>query len=383
MKNITKLFFAAAFLTAGMASAQTGGVGVGTTTPDASSALDVTSTTKGFLMPRMTTVQRTTITTPATGLQVYDTDTKSQWFYNGTVWVQGASKADGSKWTNDATNTRVALTNLSDGATARQAGTEYNIYDDGTVNIGSGIGNRLNSKLQVFRNITSLPVSVGYVNTSSILKMSGGLASGRSVASNFNLLNLGSAESNNYDGTIQANRSQILLGTDLGMNADASGSVNNAFNGIVNEAQGLNTGVFNNTIGTGKIVTAKGIEVSVDRTGTGIIKDAYGIFVRIVRSIGTDADAHNSYGVYIANAILSAGGSTNKAYSVYSASTAPSYYAGNIGIGINNTVEKFEVDGAIKIGSTSAATPTAGTIRFNTTTSKFEGYDGTAWVAFH
>lgn len=47
MKNITKLFFAAAFLTVGVASAQTGGVGVGTTTPDASAALDVTSTQKG------------------------------------------------------------------------------------------------------------------------------------------------------------------------------------------------------------------------------------------------------------------------------------------------------------------------------------------------
>ena len=136
MKNITKLFFAAAFLTAGMASAQSG-VGVGTTTPDASSALDVTSTTKGFLMPRMTTAQRTAIATPATGLQVYDTTTNSQWFYNGTVWVQGASKADGSKFTNDAANTRVALTNLSDGTTVRTAGTEFVVTDAGKVGIGT------------------------------------------------------------------------------------------------------------------------------------------------------------------------------------------------------------------------------------------------------
>ena len=136
MKNITKLFFAAAFLTVGAASAQSG-VGVGTTTPDASSALDVTSTTKGFLMPRMTTAQRTAIATPATGLQVYDTDTNSQWYYNGTVWVQGASKADGSKWTNDATNTRVALTNLSDGTTARPAGKEFVVTDAGNVGIGT------------------------------------------------------------------------------------------------------------------------------------------------------------------------------------------------------------------------------------------------------
>jgi hypothetical protein len=57
--------------------------------------------------------------------------------------------------------------------------------------------------------------------------------------------------------------------------------------------------------------------------------------------------------------------------------------SGNIGIGTTAPTEILQVNGAIKIGETSAATPTAGTIRFNTTTSKFEGYDGTAWVVFH
>ena len=40
-------------------------VGVGTSSPDASSALDISSTDKGLLIPRMTTAQRTAITTPA------------------------------------------------------------------------------------------------------------------------------------------------------------------------------------------------------------------------------------------------------------------------------------------------------------------------------
>lgn len=140
MKNITKLFFAAAFLTVGVASAQSG-VGIGTTNPDASSALDVTSTTKGFLMPRMTTAQRTAITAPAAGLQVYDTTTNSQWYYNGTAWVQGGTTAASSKFTNDATNTRVALTNLSDGITARPAGTEFAIKDNGAIGIGTATPN--------------------------------------------------------------------------------------------------------------------------------------------------------------------------------------------------------------------------------------------------
>ena len=58
-------------------------VGIGTTSPDASSALEVASTDKGFLMPRMTTIQREAIATPANGLMVFDTDTNSQWTYTG------------------------------------------------------------------------------------------------------------------------------------------------------------------------------------------------------------------------------------------------------------------------------------------------------------
>lgn len=64
-----------------------GQIGVGTTTPNSSAALDVTSTTKGFLVPRMTQAQKTAIATPATGLLIYQTDGASGfWFYNGTAW---------------------------------------------------------------------------------------------------------------------------------------------------------------------------------------------------------------------------------------------------------------------------------------------------------
>ncbi len=62
-------------------------IGIGTTTPDTSAVLDVTSTTKGMLIPRMTTAQRTAISTPATGLLVFDNTTGGFWFYNGTAWT--------------------------------------------------------------------------------------------------------------------------------------------------------------------------------------------------------------------------------------------------------------------------------------------------------
>ena len=60
-------------------------VGVGTITPHASSALDVSSTTQGMLTPRMTTAQRLAIAAPADGLLVYDTTLKSFFYYNQAI----------------------------------------------------------------------------------------------------------------------------------------------------------------------------------------------------------------------------------------------------------------------------------------------------------
>ena len=83
MKNICTLL-AAVLLTA-TTYAQ---IGINNENPDASAALDITSTTAGFLMPRMTNAQRQAISNPAAGLQVFvtDFDGGSVMLYNGTKW---------------------------------------------------------------------------------------------------------------------------------------------------------------------------------------------------------------------------------------------------------------------------------------------------------
>ncbi|MBC7694530.1 MAG: tail fiber protein, partial [Burkholderiales bacterium] len=63
-----------------------GNVGVGTTAPAPSAIVDITSTSAGFAMPRMTTVQRIAIAAPIAGLQVYDTNLKGFYYYDGTKW---------------------------------------------------------------------------------------------------------------------------------------------------------------------------------------------------------------------------------------------------------------------------------------------------------
>jgi hypothetical protein len=65
----------------------TGSVGVGVSSINASARLQVDSTTQGFLPPRMTTTQRTAISSPAAGLVVYDTTLNVMTYYNGTLWI--------------------------------------------------------------------------------------------------------------------------------------------------------------------------------------------------------------------------------------------------------------------------------------------------------
>jgi len=76
-----------------------GNVGIGTTAPAATALLDIASTNKGFLPPRMTTAQRDAITTPATGLQVFNTTTSAVNIYNGTSWSALATAGAATQWT--------------------------------------------------------------------------------------------------------------------------------------------------------------------------------------------------------------------------------------------------------------------------------------------
>lgn len=64
-----------------------GKVGIGTTHPNNSSLLEIKSTNKGLLIPRMTLKQRNAITTPANGLLIYQTDNNPGfYYYDGAVW---------------------------------------------------------------------------------------------------------------------------------------------------------------------------------------------------------------------------------------------------------------------------------------------------------
>ena len=101
MKNIKQKILTISFLLASFITfAQ---VGIGTETPQESSALDITSSDKGFLLPRMSTADRNNInpSVEAVGLQVFDTNTKSIWIFDGLQWLESRSKfVDGTNLNN-------------------------------------------------------------------------------------------------------------------------------------------------------------------------------------------------------------------------------------------------------------------------------------------
>ena len=85
MKKIFLLFLTA-FLIAANSSAQNVAINADASLPNSSAMLDVKSTSKGFLPPRMDSTQRNAIVSPATGLTVYNTSINAFQVFNGSSW---------------------------------------------------------------------------------------------------------------------------------------------------------------------------------------------------------------------------------------------------------------------------------------------------------
>jgi hypothetical protein len=92
-------------LTPGLMTDDGNGVSINNTSAvaNASALLDISSTAKGLLIPRMTSAQRMAIGAPATGLLVYDTDQDTFLFYNGTAWT-GLGGSGGGEWSVSGNN---------------------------------------------------------------------------------------------------------------------------------------------------------------------------------------------------------------------------------------------------------------------------------------
>lgn len=105
--NTIKLFFAVALINiTSISFSQNVGINADGSTPDNSAMLDIKSTSKGILIPRMTSAQKTAIVSPVVGLMVYQTDAPAGFhFYNGSAWEQIAGSGGSGSVTSVATGT--------------------------------------------------------------------------------------------------------------------------------------------------------------------------------------------------------------------------------------------------------------------------------------
>jgi hypothetical protein len=102
-------------------------VGIGTISPDASAQLDVQSTSKGLLIPRMTDTERADIDNPATGLLVYQTNgTAGFYFFDGINWQPFSNGPTVAPIGFSATTANVTV------ASSSQISAFSTLYDDGS-----------------------------------------------------------------------------------------------------------------------------------------------------------------------------------------------------------------------------------------------------------
>ena len=83
-------------------------VGIGTNSPSSSAILSLNSTTQGLLIPSLTQTQRNSISSPATGLLIFQTDNSPGfYFFNGTSWVSIAGSSSSGSTSGSNPNTLI------------------------------------------------------------------------------------------------------------------------------------------------------------------------------------------------------------------------------------------------------------------------------------
>jgi hypothetical protein len=121
-----------------------GSVGIGTTTPASNAALEISSTSKGLLLPRLTTTNRSSITSPEPGLLIFNSTTGKAQVYSSTeaTWVDYAT-SNGAVWDVTSSNSRQhTFTATSSEALSKIAINVFDAVSSGTLTatIFSGTG---------------------------------------------------------------------------------------------------------------------------------------------------------------------------------------------------------------------------------------------------
>jgi hypothetical protein len=288
-----KKLFIFLFLATGLSAWSQVAINTDGTNPDNSAMLDVKSTSRGMLVPRMTSAQRTAIASPANGLMVYDLNTASFWYFSVSVWQEIGAGAQPSLADNDG-DTRVEVEQSPDEDIIRftVAATERMSVRPGRLALGMTNGNTILGDQAGFDNITgSFNTALGYGTLhndySGNIDGSGNTAIGRGALGSFEAGNNNTAIGNNALSFLGGGSNNIALG----YNSLDNSSGNSGCIAIGENALGGDY-IVDNNIGIGKGAGFESFGADNINLGNGAGVASYGIECI---SIGRDAGYH-SYG---------------------------------------------------------------------------------------
>lgn len=332
-------------------------VGIGTTSPDPSAALEIASTDKGFVMPRMTTAQREAIANPTMGLQVFDTDTKTVWTYIDSAWSQSSNAG---KFV-DGASPEIAYYGNRVGIGIDNFNTTYKLYVQGKVSTAS-----VNTAARINATYEGDGVSEA---TNALV----GIARNNGTATlNYAVGTQGIIENPNTNGTIHN-----AVGSWPQISNSGNVTWGSAFVGeLVNQGGTINTGYVSNqvlynrpgsTMGQGSLAS---FYMSNEGSITG---NGYGLWVG---GVGTGTVGGNAYALYIATPFSNV---TGNSYALYSENTSDSYIEGNLGVGTASPAQKVHINGVMRLEPQSSAPAGAlGDIYVNTNGNIYF-HNGTDW----
>jgi trimeric autotransporter adhesin len=327
-----------------------------------SAVFEAASTTKGLLMPRMTTAQMNAIATPANGLMIYNTtDNCTYIFRSGTGWVSTCSPTYTLAWGLTGNSGTTAGTNFI-GTTDAQDFVIKAFNTEGLRLYQSNNGVKMPGHVAVGANsaIDNGSLLWGGSTFKALLSAQEELTGNLTVDYGVGLI-----------GYLQVNPLNNPTTLFIGIDGEVETKAGNASNistasGIFGSFTHRGTGTvassyafegYNSNTGSGTLTEATGISAKITNNAAGNINNSYGgYFYGGNVGAGTISNYH---GIYIANPTNSGGGTltnnygllienmttgTNR-YAIYSMG-GQSYHAGNFGIGSTAPAYKLDIVGS-------------------------------------
>jgi trimeric autotransporter adhesin len=339
-----------------------GKFGANQSTLNANSVLEIESTSKGVLLPRLNTVQQNAMSSPPNGMLIYNTDSACFVLRRAGIWRSLCAANSGDAWSTlgnasiDA-NTHFLGTTDNQSIRFRTNNAERVVFDSlGRYTFGGKpTGTSYDHLFYIYDSPAATTLSGGTRHQSLVVNQELGLTTTNALSYRAlqTTTTTTSASTANFTGT--------LMGTRTGVVHNGSGTITET-----------NGAYIYNQIANGRVYTNTGLRIDVDHATTGTSDAAYGVAVNMI-NLGTvkqpvmygfsstsqqsasgirkwygyhttvaGLNIDSAYAYYVDNRLGSITGAAK--WSFYNASSLPMYSLGYVGINTTSPQYKLDID---------------------------------------